>query len=111
VTIADGGLVGAIGGVIAALAGTATLLTTIKRFRLKLRATIDARRQAIRLEVASKGRASGWIRDVVAIDGNLRVLDVAFAGLTDEAFKAAELPGHSSWELIINALPSNGPFP
>ena len=108
--IADAALVGAVAAVVAAGAAVASLFA-FKRFRPELRATIDSRRQAIRLEVVSKGRATGWIKDVYAMDSKMHVLSVGFAGLAGEAFKAAEIPTNSSWELILAALPTIGAFP
>jgi hypothetical protein len=98
-------------GIVGALAGIAGLWGVFRWFRPAFRARIDERRQAIRLDVTNKGRAGGWIREVAAIDAQRNELDAAFAGLEGERFRPVELPGHTSWWLILAASRANGPFP
>jgi hypothetical protein len=96
--------------IVGAVAAVAALWGVFTRFRPRFEARVDERRQAIRLDVANKGRASGRIGDVTVVDGELVGLPCAFAGLSD-GYYAAEIDGRSNWFLIIEAIREEGPFP
>jgi hypothetical protein len=104
-------LIGAIAGVVAALAGVIALWAVFRRFKLSIRARIDERRQAIRVDLKNKGRASGQVSEVAVIDQHLVDLDPQFFGLDGDRFRSARLPKQSSWFLIIRDRSANREFP
>ena len=95
-------------GAVAAIAGV--LWNMFRRFRPALRARVDARRQAIRLDVVNDGRAGGWINEVAVTGRDAGDMDATFFDLEGGDFRAAEIPPHSSWYLIIRAA-RGSPFP
>jgi hypothetical protein len=103
--------IGAIASVAGALAAVAALWGVFRWFRPTFRARVDERRQAIRLDVANRGRASGWITRVAVIGPDGIHQQTNFAGFTGGQFKAAEVPGRTSWWLIIESTPVAGAFP
>jgi hypothetical protein len=110
--IADTLLIATVVGAIAAVVAAAlTVWAALRRFRPKIRARIDERRQAIRLDIRNKGGASGQISDLAVIDTNHIDLDPEFFGLADGHFRSARLEPHHSYKLIIRARKESGEFP
>jgi hypothetical protein len=105
------GWIAAIAAIVAAIATPIAWYTVFKRFRPKFQARIDARRQAIRLDVVNKGRAKGRIRKAAAIDETLVEQKAQYGGLKDGVFYPIEVPGKSTRFLIIEASEESGPFP
>lgn len=103
--------VGAGASVVSAVVGFAALYAVFKWFRPKFVARIDERRQAIRLDVVNNGRAAGRVRKVAPVDKQSVELDARYAGLKDSRFVPAEISGHSTWLLILEAQPQTGAFP
>jgi hypothetical protein len=101
------GLIGAIAAVIVVPGGIAAALAYFKLFRPKFRARIDGRRQAIRLDVDNKGRGGGRIRTVAAIDAGRGEINAEYPGVSGGS-AAAEIPGRSTWFLILEASPRDG---
>ena len=99
-------------GVVSAVAALAGLYAVLKSFRPRLRARIDGRRQAIRVDVANAGRAGGRISGVAVVRPDMEEVDATFAALPDGRFKPAEIPGRSGgWHLIVGADRQSGGFP
>lgn len=82
-----------------------------KRFRPDFAAQIDAERQAIRLDVKNKGRASGQVRLVAVVDVDGTEHSAQFAGLPEGKFHSAWLGGRETRHLIIAADKGSGAFP
>lgn len=82
-----------------------------KLFRPAFGATIDPKRQGMRLEVKNKGRRKGQVRLVAAVDGGEVELPSQFAGLPGDKFYSAWLGGKEKRHLIIEAIERSGPFP
>jgi hypothetical protein len=99
------GWIGAIAAIIGIPAAVAGAIAVFKWFRPEFRARIDGRRQAIRLDVDNKGRASGRIRTVAPVDAELAEIPAEYPGVDGRDSVSAEIPGRSAWFLIIEAAP------
>lgn len=99
--------IGALAGVAALGVGSAALT----RFRPSFTARVDRRRQAIRLDVVNRGRATGVVSEVAVIGPTNDELPCDFAGLPDGRFQRAALDGREPKHLIIRARQNTGPFP
>jgi hypothetical protein len=104
-------LLGTIAAIVAAVAGLLALWAVFQRFRLKLDAKFDERRQAIRVEFDNQGRASRFINAVAVVDPKRTEVPATVAGLPDGRFSPTELPGRTSWYLILAADRAAGAFP
>lgn len=79
----------------------------VQGFRPRCKAKIDARRQAMLLQIKNRGRADGVIGRVVVIDENGLAIEPAppIDGYPSGAFSATILPAYVAMRLIIG-LPS-----
>jgi hypothetical protein len=102
--------IGAIAGTVAAVAAIAALWGVFRWFKPTFRARVDARRQAIRLDVVNDGRAGGWVNEVAVIGRDAGELNATFFDLEGGDFRRGDIPPHSRWHLIIRA-PRGNPFP
>jgi hypothetical protein len=75
----------------------------VSRFRPKMTARIDARREAIELRVVNRGRGTGVIHRVAVIDRKQFVLPISVEGFSNGAFTPVALPSFSAMHLIIMA--------
>lgn len=73
-------------------------------FSPRLRARIDASREAIELLIVNTGRAAGIIDQVDVIGPNGEVVeDAAYEGFADTAFRPLALPAMASMRIIVQA--------
>jgi hypothetical protein len=73
------------------------------RFRPKPTARVDARREAIELRVANRGRGAGVIHHVAVVDRKQLAVPISVEGFSNGVFTPVGLPSFSAMRLIIMA--------
>lgn len=112
VIAADVAAIAAVAGVVVAIvAMVVSAVVGLQRFRPTFEVAVDERRQAIRLDVVNKGRASGSINSVAVIAPGGMELPAEFPDFRDGKFTSYQLTNDKAVQWTIKAVKDSGSFP